>query len=67
MHDFNKNHNPAHPIIGQLKTLAAKGHTFYARCGQYTGLLSRVTILSQEAFFPVKNNQRSITKAIIDV
>ncbi|SMO52335.1 Exonuclease III [Saccharicrinis carchari] len=62
-----RNYNNTSLDERMVKALAAKGHTFYARRGQDTGLLSRFPILSQEALFPVKNDQGSVTKAIIKV
>ena len=62
-----RNYNNTSLDERMMEALAAKGHTFFARRSQDTGLLSRFPILSQEALFPVKNDQGSITKAIIDV
>lgn len=62
-----RNYNNTSLDERMVKALAAKGHTFYARRGQDTGLLSRFPIISQEALFPVKNDQGSITKAIVKV
>jgi endonuclease/exonuclease/phosphatase family metal-dependent hydrolase len=50
-----------------VEALKQKGQTYYAQRSEDSGLLSRYPILSQEALYPVKNDQGSITKAIVDV
>ncbi|MGQ7870265.1 endonuclease/exonuclease/phosphatase family protein [Sunxiuqinia sp. sy24] len=55
-------------LAGRLvKDLKERGYTFYSQRSQDTGVLSRYPIVKQEALFPVKNDQGSVTKAIIDV
>lgn len=50
-----------------VKTLAKRGHTFYSQQSVDSGIFSRYPIICQKALFPVKNDQGSVTKAIIDV
>jgi hypothetical protein len=51
-------------LVGALKE---KGFEFYAQRSEDTGILSRFPILSQTAIYPLKNDQGSITKAVINV
>ncbi|WP_430809918.1 MULTISPECIES: endonuclease/exonuclease/phosphatase family protein [unclassified Carboxylicivirga] len=44
-----------------------RGYTFYSQKSQDSGILSRYPILSQEDLYPVKNDQGSVTKALIDI
>lgn len=50
-----------------VEALEAKGYTFYSERSEDTGILSRYPIVQQWAFFPVKDDRGSITKALIDV
>ncbi|SHG21388.1 Exonuclease III [Salegentibacter echinorum] len=50
-----------------VKALAEEGHTFYSKKSEDSGILSRYPIISQEAIFPLKNDQGSVYKAIINV
>ena len=62
-----RNYNNTSLDKRMVDALAERGLTFYSNPSEDTGLLSRYPILSQEALFPLKNDQGSITKAIIDV
>lgn len=48
-----------------VKALADKGHTYYSKRSEDTGILSRYPIISQTDLYPVTNDHGSITKAII--
>lgn len=48
-----------------VNALAKKGHTYYSQRSEDSGILSRYPIESQTAIFPLKNDQGSVTKAII--
>ncbi len=50
-----------------VKALAEKGHTYYSERSEDSGILSRYPILSQTAVYPLKNDQGSVTKAIIKI
>ncbi len=49
-----------------VNAMAEKGYTYYSERSEGSGILSRFPILSQEALYPLKNDQGSITKAMID-
>lgn len=55
-------------LAGRLvKDLEGRGYVYYSLRSQDTGILSRYPIVEQEALFPVKNDQGSVTKAVVDV
>lgn len=49
-----------------VNALAEKGHTYYSERSEGSGIVSKFPILSQEAIYPLKNDQGSVTKAMID-
>jgi endonuclease/exonuclease/phosphatase family metal-dependent hydrolase len=59
-----KEQNLSERLIVSLKE---KGFTYYSLKSQDSGILSRYPIISQEALYPVKNDQGSVTKALIDM
>jgi endonuclease/exonuclease/phosphatase family metal-dependent hydrolase len=59
-----KGQNLSERLVTSLKE---KGFTYYSLKSQDSGILSRYPIISQEALYPVKNDQGSITKALIDM
>ncbi|HUH27847.1 endonuclease/exonuclease/phosphatase family protein [Gelidibacter sp.] len=50
-----------------VNALAERGHTYYSERSEDSGILSRYPILSQTAVYPLKNDQGSVTKAIIKI
>lgn len=50
-----------------VTALEKRGHTYYSERSEDSGILSRYPILSQTAVFPVKNDQGSITKAVLKI
>lgn len=61
-----RNYNETNLATRLVNTLKDKGFTYYSLKSQDTGILSRYPITKQEAIYPVKNDQGSITKALID-
>lgn len=49
-----------------VNAMAEKGYTYYSERSEGSGILSRFPILSQKALYPLKNDQGSITKAMIE-
>jgi len=47
--------------------LKEKGHVYYAKKSEDTGILSKYPIIEQTYVYPLKNDHGSITKAIINV
>ncbi len=62
-----RNYHQTNLARRMITALAKKGHIYYAQKSQDTGLISRYPIIKQTALFPVKNDQGSVTKAIIDI
>lgn len=50
-----------------VNALAERGHTYYSERSEDSGILSRYPILSQTAVYPLKNDQGSVTIAIIKI
>ena len=50
-----------------VEALKDKGLTYYSERSQDSGILSRYPIIEQDALYPVKDDQGSITKAILNV
>ncbi|XHP74906.1 hypothetical protein KCTC52924_02671 [Arenibacter antarcticus] len=50
-----------------VDALANKGHTYYSKRSEDSGILSKFPIISQEVLYPLKNDRGTITKAIIKV
>lgn len=50
-----------------IKALAKRGQTFYSLRSKDSGIISRYPILSLEPVYPLRNDQGTVTKAIIDI
>lgn len=62
-----RNYNDKSLADRLVKALAKKGHIYYSNQSEDTGVLSKYPILSQTAVYPLKNDQGSITKALVKI
>ena len=62
-----RNYNNTNLAERMCHSLKEKGHVFYSKKSDDTGLLSKFPILSFELLYPVKDDHGSITKAVVDV
>ncbi len=60
-----RNYNDESLAERLVNAMAEKGYTYYSERSEGSGILSRFPILSQEALYPLTNDQGSITKAMI--
>jgi hypothetical protein len=62
-----RNYNDISLADRMVEDFNERGFTFYSKRSQDTGILSRYPVIKQETLFPVKNDQGSVTKAIVDI